>query len=83
MPVGPDVVVLCVFGEHAGEEGEFAGGHGGDVGHYYLAVVPARIAEVSSERIGGLVRMVPDLEVLVVSYGNRVQPFELLNKIFL
>ena len=27
--------------------------------------------------------MVPDLEVLVVSYGNRVQPFELLNKILL
>ena len=53
MPVGPNVVVLCIFGEHAGEEGEFAGGHGGDVGHYYLAVVPARIVEVSSERKGG------------------------------
>lgn len=23
LPVGPDVVVFCVFGEHVGEEGEF------------------------------------------------------------
>lgn len=29
LAVGPDVVVLGVFGEHAGEEGEFGGGEGG------------------------------------------------------
>ena len=40
LSVGPDVVVLGVFGEHAGEEGEFAGGKSGDRGHDYLAVVP-------------------------------------------
>ena len=38
--VGPDVVVFGVFGEHAGEEAEFRGGEGGEVGCYGLAVVP-------------------------------------------
>ena len=40
LAVGPDVVVFGVFSEHAGEEGEFASGEGGEVGDYCLAVVP-------------------------------------------
>ena len=40
LAVGPHVVVFGVFGEHLGEEGEFGGRYGGDVGHDYLAVVP-------------------------------------------
>ena len=42
LPVGPDVVVLGVFGEHAGEEGELVGWQGGELRHDGLAVVPAR-----------------------------------------
>lgn len=34
------MVVFGVAAEHGGEEGEFGGGEGGDVGHYCLAVVP-------------------------------------------
>lgn len=41
LPVGPDVIVFGVAAEHGGEEGEFGGGQGGDVGHYCLAVVPS------------------------------------------
>lgn len=40
LPVGPDVVVFGVFGEHAGEEGEFGGGERGEMGHERLAVMP-------------------------------------------
>lgn len=35
------MVVFGVAAEHGGEEGEFGGGEGGDVGHDGLAVVPA------------------------------------------
>ena len=40
LPVGPDVVVLDVFGEDAGEKGEFGGGECWNLGHNYLAMVP-------------------------------------------
>ena len=41
LAVGPDVVVFAVFGEHAGEEGEFGFGEAGQVADEDLAVVPA------------------------------------------
>lgn len=50
LPVGPDVVVFGVAAEHGGEEGEFGGGEGGDVGHYCLAVVPVLLE--LSRRLG-------------------------------
>ena len=40
LPVGPDVVVLGVFGEHAAEEGELVRWKEGELGHDGLAVVP-------------------------------------------
>ena len=41
LPVGPDVVVFGVLGEHAGKKGDFVSGEGGQLGHDYLSVVPA------------------------------------------
>ena len=45
LAVGPDVVVLGVFGEHAAEEGELEGREGGELRHDGLAVVPVRGSE--------------------------------------
>ena len=40
LPVRPDVVVLDVFGENAGEKQEFTGWEARKLGHDDLAVVP-------------------------------------------
>ena len=54
LAVGPNVIILDIFGEHAGEEIGFGGRHGGDMGHDHLAVVPARSVNFSPLAIGGL-----------------------------
>ena len=41
LPVGPDVVVFGVFGQHTSKEGKFCWGEGGNAGHEGLAVMPA------------------------------------------
>lgn len=33
LPIRPDMVVLCIFGKHAGEEGEFRRWEGVEAGH--------------------------------------------------
>lgn len=42
LAVGPDVVILGVFREHAGEEREFGGRERGEMAHECLTVMPER-----------------------------------------
>lgn len=76
------MVIFGVFGEHAGKEGDFARGKGRGVGHYDLAVVPGRSRSELYDHTW-TAGEVPDLEILVVLDGNRIQPFELLYEILL
>lgn len=87
LAVGPDVVVLGVFGEHLGEEGEFGGGDAVEAGHEGLAVMP--MATQGSAQLAGFRRVcgvffnLPDLVVFEVLQGKVVEPLEFLEDIVL
>ena len=50
LPIRPDMVILGVFREHAGEKRDFSRRHRRDMSHYHLAMVPAdRSSETARE----------------------------------